>query len=750
MSKEIKKDDEVEKGLTNSELVALANQAKSKSVNNNTEYLGVNEKILDQYLSNPYGDEVEGQSSVVTSDVSDTVEADMTSMVRMFLSANNIVEFVPLSNSEEDVREAREKSEFVNHTIKNQDDPFKTLHDWMKSGLIQKSAAIKYFIDKAIEVDEFHYTEVDESELTIIEESLDKKDVRSIDIVSRTESEEKALSNEAKNEISEFLMAGAQAAGIPITPDQITEEQIEEMANQLEADGQVLRDLPTFDVTFRTITEIQKIKIIGIPTEDFIISEDATSKNDAEVVGDMVKKSRGSLLAEGFDRDLIDSIPTASTDNDNAKFSSIERIRNKAATGSGSTTSGNINSWASEEVELFDLYMKVDFDGDGIAERRHILMAGNEILVNEIFNHVPYALLSSILMPYEAIGRSRAELAQTTQRVKSVTTRQMLNNLYMSNNSRIAANENVDLDDLTNVVPNGIIRVEGDNPINNDIIPVTTQFTGDKSLLILQHLDNSRANSTGGFIANQGLDKDAVSKETATRFEGVAEAGAAKTELVGRVYAETGFKDLFEGIAWMASQYIDEDLDIMVLGKSVTINPENWEKNHKTQPKIVNEEKMMSDLQALYGIQSQLLAEQSPLTDQAKRGNTLAMMVKGLGLPRADVFFNDLNQPEQVLQAQVEQLTSQNQQMQAALEQVENPLKEAEEIKANAALINAQSKQNSEAAKLQEQQRQFDLKFAQQAEQFNKELAEKQSQFDDELAQKQTELVVNNKGNGAE
>tara|TARA_R110000851_G_scaffold39030_5_gene99651 strand:- start:169 stop:1230 length:1062 start_codon:yes stop_codon:yes gene_type:complete len=353
-------------------------------------------------------------------------------------------------------------------------------------------------------------------------------------------------------------------------------------------------------------------------------------------------------------------------------------------------------------------------------------------------------------MPYEAIGRSRAELAQTTQRVKSVTTRQMLNNLYMSNNSRIAANENVDLDDLTNVVPNGIIRVEGDNPINNDIIPVTTQFTGDKSLLILQHLDNSRANSTGGFIANQGLDKDAVSKETATRFEGVAEAGAAKTELVGRVYAETGFKDLFEGIAWMASQYIDEDLDIMVLGKSVTINPENWEKNHKTQPKIVNEEKMMSDLQALYGIQSQLLAEQSPLTDQAKRGNTLAMMVKGLGLPRADVFFNDLNQPEQVLQAQVEQLTSQNQQMQAALEQVENPLKEAEEIKANAALINAQSKQNSEAAKLQEQQRQFDLKFAQQAEQFNKELAEKQSQFDDELAQKQTELVVNNKGNGAE
>jgi len=738
-----KKEESTRETLTDSELVALVNQAKSNSVSENTDYSSVNEKLLNQYLSKPYGDEVDGQSQVVATDISDVVESDITSLVRVFLGASNMVEFVPLSASPEDVMEAQEKSEYINHLIRNQQDAFKVFHDWMKSALMQKCSVVKYYIDKSIDVEEFYYTGVNEDELGAIEESLEGENVVKLEVVSRTEEEVQEIDADVRDQIIGVIVAAAAQQGQQIDPSQVTPEQVEEAITQLEAQGQRIRPLPIFDVTFKVISEHQIVKIVGIPTEDFIISQDASSKHDAELVGDKVRKTRSQLLAEGFDKELINGLPALGGDNDDTR-NSLGRIRKREAYGNstGINEDNNVNDWASQEVELYDLYMKVDYDQDGYAERRHIVMSGGRILVNEIFNHVPYAILSSILMPYEVVGRARSELAQTTQRVKTVVTRQMLDNLYMSNNGRIAANENVDLDDLLNPVPNGVIRVEGDNPINNDIIPVSTNFTGDKSLLILQHLDNSRANSTGNFIANQGLDKDAVSKETATRFEGVKESGEAKVELVSRVYAETGFKDLFEGLAWLVAQYQDDESEIMVLGKPLTVNPARWKHNFKTQPKLVDEGKLMESLQAILGIQMNALQQGLPVTDQAKIFNTLTMMTKGMGVADSTKFFNDPAQPDQQLMMQNNQLQAMVQQLQQALQQAQNPLAEAETIKARADLLQAQGKQEIDIAKLDENARQFNIKTTQSQQQFEDKMRLEQEKFLETLTSKLTELEL--------
>lgn len=724
--------------LTESELVSLVNQALVKSVHNNDDYIEANKDIMSQFLANPYGDEVEGQSQVVTPDISDVVESDMTSLIRVFLSSDNIVEFVPNTSNPEEIVEAREKSEYINSLIKSQDSIYKVMSDWMKSGLIHKCSAVKYFMDKQYEVDTKTYSNKDEDETIELMELLEsEKYVESVDIIEKVkveeDSEDLSLSEEKRQEIIEFIIFSSAQQGIQITPEQITEEQIESVVDELELTGRAIRNPEVFDVTFKIIKCVEVVKIVAVPTENFIITQNCQNKNDAEVVGDRVVKTRGDLLAEGYDRDLINNLPSISSSS-NISNQRIDRVRNKASYGGNNDLiESSISDWASEKIEIFDLYMKVDFDGDGIAERRHILMAGSEILENEIFNHVPYSILSSITIPYELIGKSRAELAQVWQRVKSVTTRQMLDNYYMANNSRIAVNENVDLDDILNPVPNGVVRVDTENPINNDIIPISTQFTGDTSLMMLQYLDNSRANSTGNFIANQGLDKDAVGKETATRFEGVKESGAAKIELVARTFAETGFKDLFEGLCWLSSQYIDEEKEISYLNQKLLINPANWTYSHKTQPKIVNEEKMVGDLQGLLALQMQLKASQSPLVDEVKIQNTLMSMTKALGLPDTTRYFNNVEQPDQILQAQVEQLTAQLQEAQMLLQQAEdqNPFREAEQIKAEAQLIQAQAKQTMEAAKLAENKRQFDL-----------DLQNKQEEFDEKIAAQMTEMEL--------
>ena len=699
--------------MTESVLAASIGRSLRGSTIYNNELADKNNELLECYNSEPYGDEEEGFSQIVTSDVADLVESDLPSLMRIF-STGSMLEFVPNSSDPLAIEEAMQKTEYVNHIIRTQKNSFKILHDWFKSALIQKYSVVKYYVDTKTQVKEEKYKGVSKDELITIEEELQTKNVKSLEIISTSEPDT-SIPEEVKAAISNAIQQDFNA---------LPQEQQDALI--LESGYQPLE---YFDVTFRIIEEVECIKIQCIPTEDFIISEGASSKDDAIVIGDRITKSRGDLLAEGFDKDLIDSLSSMGN-TDISKNSDIEKTRQEISYGKRSTFSENTGDWASEEVEIYDLYVKIDFDGDGIAERRHILMSGTTILENEVFNHVPYAILSSILMPFEVIGKSRAELAQTTQRMKTVVTRGMFDNFHMSNNQRIAANENVNIDDLLDVKANGVVRVEGDNPINNDIIPLGTQFTGDRALLIMQHLDNSRANSTGQFISNQGLDKDAVGKETATRFQGVKDAGAAKIELVARNFAETGLKDLFEGIAYLVKRFQDDAKEINVLGKTLLINPYFWTNDNYLACEALDDQKNLEAMQGIYQLQKDLILNGSVLSDESKVFNTLTKITKGLGLYDTSKYFNDPTQPDQVLFAQNAQLQAQVQQLTAQVESMANPLAEAETIKAEASLIQAEAKQQLDIAKLQENQRQFDVKTQNQQKDFEEKMIEKLTELE--------------------
>ena len=111
-----------------------------------------------------------------------------------------------------------------------------------------------------------------------------------------------------------------------------------------------------------------------------MITRDADSVEAADLVGDRIRKTRSQLIAEGFKKDLVSSLPKV--DHKDNRDSNINAIRNYDQ-GGDAWQSATLNEWASETVEVYDLYVKIDFDGDGIAERRHVMMSGNKILINE-------------------------------------------------------------------------------------------------------------------------------------------------------------------------------------------------------------------------------------------------------------------------------------------------------------------------------------------------------------------------------
>jgi hypothetical protein len=573
------------------------------------------------------------------------------------------------------------------------------LHGWIKNAEIQKTGVVKYFVEESTEVEEHRKEGYSAAELALFEESLQGEDVKSIEITERTEEDE----------------AGR------------------------------------FDVLFKVEKTRKEVKIKNVPLERFMITRNSESKDDAAVVGDIEETTRGELLARGFPRDLISKIPEAGNQAETAggttansghvatTGSRLEDIRD--ADEGGADNELTFSDWALEKVELEDLYLMVDFDQDGIAERRHILRSNDIILENEVFNHVPYAIMSSILMPHKAIGRSRAEITAPTARTKTAVLRGTMDNIYAVNNPRIGANENVHMDDLLVMRPNGVVRTKGESNPGQNMFAVEIPYIGDKALQVIQYLDQARAQSTGALMASQGLNADDLGKETATRFDGIRDEGGEKVELVARVIAETGFRDLYQGVAWLDANFQDTETEIEVLGEELTVNPGDWKFKHSIVSNVGlgvgDDEKLLTTMSGFLQISQQLKLSGSPLTDAVKVYNMLDRVVKGSGLPDTSEFFNNPERPDELLTAENEILNNVVEQMQSQIQQLQNPLAEAEQIKAQAKLVEAQGKRELDIGQMLEDQRQFNLEMAQKQDETNKQIAIKLTEIEAKFASEQ-------------
>lgn len=664
--------------MNQDDLLLYLNAAEANSIHASDEINSANQKAFDYYSMGPMGNEVQGESKVKSTDVFDLVESDMPSHVRTFLGANEIMAFKPINDSEAERKQAEEKTKYINHLVRNQPTSYSTLFSWFKGATMYKYSAVKYGFEEEETVKTIEYIGVDDEELALINIEL-------------------GLQRESGAEIDY--------------------EELEREEND---------NLKNVQATIKK--KVGRYFVRYVEPESFVITSGSTSVQDAEMTGDDEYLTKLDLMALGYSEEIVKDLPASGNDNERRD----SRIREQ-----GGNDDGNSSSWKGEIVKVENRYLRVDKDGDGIAERLHIVRVGDEILSDEPYEIAPYAVLSSIMMPGVLISNlSRADAAMETQDIKTALLRQTMMNMYNVNAARMAVNKNVNLDDLLTVRIGGAVRVKGDgNPLEH-MAPLPVPFIGDKALMVLQYADAARAQRTGSLLANQALDADKLHKETATRFEGVADAAAAKVELVQRGFAETGIRDLFMGLLWTVSHFQKERIEIMVLDKPLTIDPRRWLSD---QPVVSNvglgagdEETVIQNMSALFAIHEQLRLAGSPLTDQKKVYNIMSKAVKAMNQSDVGQFFNDPEVPAETLQAQVEQLQMMNMQMQQALQAAQNPLADAERIKAQASLIEAQAKQETADAKQRSENAQFAADLEQKMNQFIADLEFKYTQLEAE------------------
>ena len=135
--------------MTDNELASILSEAERQAAIFTGEFMAENTKYLNAYFGYATGDFAANseQSSVVSTDVADVIEADMPSLARVFLGSGDVITFVPSTDNQKEIAEAEEKTKYVNWIIRNQPESFQIIHNWLKDAEIQKNGVVKYFIE---------------------------------------------------------------------------------------------------------------------------------------------------------------------------------------------------------------------------------------------------------------------------------------------------------------------------------------------------------------------------------------------------------------------------------------------------------------------------------------------------------------------------------------------------------------------------------------------------------------------------
>lgn len=628
--------------LSDHEIAAIVKGEEAQSIG----YLGEGSEIqqnratlLDYYNQREYGDEIEGQSKFVTSDVSDVIEGMLPQLLRMFTQGKHIAKFV--STSDAYYKEAEQKTAYANWAFGQQNSSVELLYGMFKDALLQYTGCLKVTWCDEEEREEENYEGLNEQELMALQmdENYEVKKVEDV------------------TEIDE----------IPIPQEGMEAMQVQRY----------------FNVEGERVNNTGHVQYDCIPPDELLVARRARDWDRPAFIAQRSPKTRSELIEMGFDRETVMSLGKDEEVDNTVK---ISRNYNLEEDGDSNPTGDR----SKDLIYLSECYLDMDVDEDGISEYWQVMFAEGQVLEKTRVDDHPFCVCVPVPMPHRAIGSCPAEQVADIQFLKSTLVRQMLNNIYSTNYNRVIVNERVDLDDLLTPRAGGVIRVDGQGPVGDSVTPMVTANQVEQILQSIEYVDSMREVRTGITRYNQGLDTESLNK-TATGFQGIRDMSQLRIELIARIFADGGVKKVFERTIELAQKHQNDAVEIKVTGETLMIDPREWK--NKTECRLDvglgagDRMEKLGNLNFIYTQQKELKEKGSMLVDEAKMYQTLDKLCVESGLKSAESYFNDVSQPNEVLQAQNEQMQFIIQQMQQQIQQLSagNPLAEAEQIKQQAA-----------------------------------------------------------------
>lgn len=500
-------------------------------------------EAMDHYHGRPYGNEVEGRSQVVSRDLAEAVDGAMPAIMKVFVQSGAIAEFDPIGP--EDEEQARQESDYVNQVVMRDNNGFMLLHDVIKDTLLLKNGYGKHWWAVEERVANESYTGLTMDEIT--------------QMLGKLEAEGSTV--EIVGQESRFIeMPGAPMPPMPGQPP------MPPAAMQVEV----------FDIKLKITSKKGKVKLAATPPEELRVSKKCRgSLQESPFTEHVTRKTRSELIEMGMKRDWVDELPAYREDENSTEVNARNSVTDET---DGTGTS--INDRSMDEIEFCEAYVRVDYDGDGVAELRKVVTCADKIPPGDDWNEEieAVAITGGVAkrVPHRHIGESLDDDLKEYQEILTTLKRQLNDNIYITNNSRQAANERVNLKDLMTSTPGGVVRIKGMEPIAGSVEPLVVRPIIGEILPVIQHYQQGKEDRSGVSRAGQGLDADVLRDATKGAYLENLNRLSQKLEMMTRLIAETFVKEMVIQVRGLLMRHQDKPRMVQLRGKWVEVNPQDW------------------------------------------------------------------------------------------------------------------------------------------------------------------------------
>lgn len=576
--------------------------------------------------------EEEGRSTVVATKVRDTVRAIKPSLMRVFLSTDRAVEYVPAGPK--DVQFAELATKYMQYKF-SELGGYRIINDAFHDALIKKVGIVKAYWDTYTDQEIYEYNDLNDQEYSVI----------------------------------------VNEDGVDVLEHSVTQSmEIDPMGMQME--------MPRHDLKISRSTERGDMCIESVPPEEFFVDRGAKRIEDSYVVAHRTQMRVSDVVAMGFDFEEVSELTGLSTADTTANEEEFERRGYDTA-----YTQENVQDPSMRLVAITEAYIKIDVDGTGVAQMQRCIMGGDDyqLLSVEPCSEVPFAVFEIDPEPHTFFGRSIADLLMNEQDASTMMLRGVLDNVALTNSpQREIVDGQVNIDDLLNNEIGGIVRTKAPGMVRDLAVP----FVAGQTLVAIQYMDAEIESKTGVTKASSGLNPDAMQSTTAAAVNATIQAAAGQVEVMARNLAEGGMRRLFKLMLKLMVENVDEAVMMrMAGGQYQPVDPRYWNAKMDVTANVGlgtgREDQRSAALAQALQLQMQVYQGYGPnngLVTMTNIRNTLADMLAVQGVRNADRYFSPMDeQREQQLQQQAAQ-----QQQQPPVDQQAQAIIQAEQIKAQA------------------------------------------------------------------
>ena len=599
---EVKEEEAEHQPMDDAELEAMIGQEITDAVSYiDSDLSPIRAMATRYYRGDPFGNEEEGRSQVVAMETRDTISAMMPSLMRVFFSTENVVEFVP--RGPEDVKNAQQATDYANYVFTADNNGFMTAYATFKDALARKCGIMEAVWEESEEVRIEQYSGLDDSTLQLL--------------MQEPEAEMKIVVS-YPDESMQGAMQLDPMTGEPMPPAML------------------------HDVEMKRIVKSGRIRVNSVAPEELMLSRQALDFENSPIIGRRKMATVAELISIGYDEDEVMEYVGSSDLNDNEEALARHSLNNQQFNGESANP-------MEQRVLYCEVYVRVDFDGDGIPELRKVCTMGPSY---EVKRNLPSAYIPFVAFPCDPEPHTSPleagsifDITHDIQEIKSEILRNTLDSLAQSIHPRTAIVEGqVNIDDVLNNETGAVIRMRAPNMVQTFAQP----FVGQAAFPMLDYVDSIKEDRTGMSKAAMGLNADALQSSTRAAVAATISASQGRIELTSRLLAE-GMKTLFKKILFLTVTHQDKARMIRLRNEWVQIDPRSWDTSMDVTVNIglgngdTNEK--LAALAQFAAKQESIINQyglENPVVSPQQYVRTLRKMVELSGFKDASSFINDL------------------------------------------------------------------------------------------------------------